>query len=103
MKVYRGKRQGPCSGVLVWVMEGELQRPLQHHVHHSPAGFNWGYWGSGPADLARSLCWDVLGHEPPAAVYQEIKREHVAGFGDEWEISESVLREAIERASSAQA
>jgi hypothetical protein len=24
--------------------------------HHSPAGFNWGYAGSGPADLALNIC-----------------------------------------------
>lgn len=28
---------------------------------HSPTGFNWGYGGSGPADLALSLLMDALG------------------------------------------
>ena len=35
--------------------------PLPHFVKHSPAGFEWGYTGSGPADLARSLLIDALG------------------------------------------
>ena len=30
-------------------------KPLRHVVHHSPDGFNWGYGGSGPADLALSI------------------------------------------------
>jgi len=25
-------------------------------VHHSPTGFEWGFGGSGPADLALNLC-----------------------------------------------
>jgi len=34
--------------------------PLEHHVIHSPAGFAWGYGGSGPADLAYNLLLDYL-------------------------------------------
>jgi hypothetical protein len=30
-------------------------RPLEHVVRHSPSGIEWGYGGSGPADLARSI------------------------------------------------
>ena len=37
---------------------------LPHIKRHSPGGFEWGYAGSGPADLARSLLIDALG---PAA------------------------------------
>ena len=38
--------------------------PLPHIKRHSPTGMSWGYEGSGPADLARSLLIDALG---PAA------------------------------------
>jgi hypothetical protein len=37
---------------------------LPHIKRHSPTGLEWGYAGSGPADLARSLLIDALG---PAA------------------------------------
>jgi len=37
---------------------------LPHIKRHSPTGMEWGYGGSGPADLARSLLIDALG---PAA------------------------------------
>lgn len=37
---------------------------LPHITRHSPTGMEWGYGGSGPADLARSLLIDALG---PAA------------------------------------
>lgn len=34
--------------------------PLQHFVRHSPTGFECGYHGSGPADLARCILIDVV-------------------------------------------
>jgi hypothetical protein len=37
---------------------------LPHVVKHSPTGMEWGYAGSGPADLARSILIDAIG---PAA------------------------------------
>lgn len=29
-------------------------------VHHSPSGYEWGYGGSGPADLALNICELIL-------------------------------------------
>jgi hypothetical protein len=43
----------PCG----WLVLGELP----HVVQHSPSGMNWGFGGSGPADLARSLLLHALG------------------------------------------
>jgi hypothetical protein len=40
---------------------GAAPVPLTHYPRHSPAGFEWGYGGSGPADLARALLIDALG------------------------------------------
>ncbi len=40
------------------------QRPIAHHVRHSPTGLNFGYSGSGPSDLARSLLLDYLNETP---------------------------------------
>ena len=57
-RVYVGHRDGR---VTVHTATGEEIGPLQHHVKHSPAGFNWGYAGSGPAELARCLLIDALG------------------------------------------
>lgn len=55
-----------------------VRLPLRHYVRHSPTGFSWGYYGSGPADLARSLLWDALGAEPHPALYQRYKADVVA-------------------------
>lgn len=47
--------------------------PLEHRVRHSPDGYEFGYGGSGPADLARSILWDYFGTEPHPACYQDFK------------------------------
>jgi len=38
--------------------------PLRHYPYHSPDGFEWGYGGSGPADLARCILLDHFGVKP---------------------------------------
>lgn len=54
---YRAPAQlGTCGGVTVWVVaENGGQKELPHVVRHSPDGFQWGYAGSGPSDLALSI------------------------------------------------
>ena len=45
----------------------KLSRELPHVIVHSPSGFNCGYSGSGPLDLALSLLVHHL-HEDPLRV-----------------------------------
>lgn len=67
--------------------------PSQKLYNHSPGGFNWGYGGSGPAQLALALLYDVTGDkEVSLANYQEFKWQYVARWKDNWEItSEEIL------------
>ena len=53
--------------------------PSQRLWNHSPEGFNWGYGGSGPAQLALALLLQA-GLEPDRAValHQSFKCDHVA-------------------------
>jgi hypothetical protein len=53
----------PRGGVTVEAhdVDALARWPLPHYKRHSPAGFEWGYSGSGPADLARCLIIDALG------------------------------------------
>lgn len=65
--VYRGVRT--AQGVLVFRERGTcIVSHLRHVRRHSPGGFEWGYGGSGPADLARSLLIDVLGERATCPV-----------------------------------
>lgn len=67
--IYRGHgNDNPAGGRLVTIEtpDGRLLGTLRHVVKHSPTGYTWGYAGSGPADLARSLLIAALGDEAAA-------------------------------------
>lgn len=64
---YHGYPANDYRGHRIVVIEAPAGTPvtlLQEVSRHSPTGFAWGYGGSGPAALARSLLVSVLG---PAA------------------------------------
>jgi hypothetical protein len=62
--------------------------------NHSPDGFNWGYGGSGPSQLALALLADVVGEQAALAWYQDYKFKVVANLaGDKWEISAQQILE----------
>ena len=84
-RAYTGTR--PPEGS-VEVTVGGL--PLPHRVRHSPDGFEWGYGGSGPADLALSILWDFLGEEPPASMCRAFKFDHVSTWPREgWSMTQT--------------
>lgn len=60
MKQYIGRRAG-TGELQVYVEDDHGRVPLRHHVVHSPTGFECGYGGSGPADLARCILIDYYG------------------------------------------
>ena len=105
-KVYKGRRLGPketLPGVEVLVVDDNgVARLLEHHVYHSPTGFEWGYLGSGPADLARSILWDTLGKEPDRTIYMRFKSHFVAGWGNEWQITEEEIVNWLESEDEAE-
>lgn len=54
-------------------------RPRLDVVNHSPTGFEWGYGGSGPAQLALALLMDVMGDRQFAlAHYHDFKFSIIA-------------------------
>lgn len=63
MKRYEGKRQG--YAVIVTV-DGRPLNPRLDLWNHSPTGFEWGYGGSGPAQLALAILADHLGDDEQA-------------------------------------
>lgn len=95
MKTYRGRRLGSAedlSGIEVTVNN----RPLRHQVRHNPTGFEWGYGGSGPADLALSILWNFLGKEPSRILYMDFKSRFVARWKDKWEITSLEIQSWID-------
>jgi Family of unknown function (DUF6166) len=126
MKVYRGKRVfSPATmtrGEAFVSVENALddrapeRRPLKHIPYHSPDGFEWGYLGSGPADLGLAILADYFG-EPPelalaaqrstwaprskaASLHQLFKQQFLAPEQrDEWEIDSDAIGEWLESPS----
>jgi len=75
MKTYSGVRT--AAGCAVSVADADGCRALDPRFDlrmHSPDGFEWGYGGSGPAQLALALAADALGDDDAAlGVYQRLK------------------------------
>ena len=62
--------------------------PSQAVVNHSPDGFEWGYDGSGPAQLALGILMDHTGDVPFAQrYYQLFKGAYVACWSDTWQVT----------------
>ena len=90
-----------ADGVWARVNDGESTTPLIHLMRHSPDGFEYGYGGSGPSDLARSIVGDVYGTDHPnQRGYMALKMEWVATLGDggPFRISEILVRTIVELA-----
>jgi len=108
--IYVGNREaGHGTGILVTVREegvpGSLAPlPVRLDVRkHSPTGFEWGYEGSGPAQLALALCLHVLEtegapwwRERALHCYQDVKRLLIAPVQDnQWQFTSDDVRWAI--------
>jgi len=78
--------------------EVKVLSPLESQgiINHSPDGFNWGYGGSGPAQLALALLLQVTGNRSLSIrLYQDFKWCVIAKFGDAWEMSCTEILEWI--------
>ena len=82
MKFYNGRRSADAvageeylaTELLVVVVEDGVERPLAEAPEPADypftlsGGFEWGYGGSGPINLAAAILYDVLGFVPEASV-----------------------------------
>lgn len=101
---YVGKPHGPTAADEVSVLAhrhaagDDDPQPLDPRfdlANHSPTGFQWGYGGSGPAQLALAICADALGDDERAlAIYQGFKARVISRLptGQAWTLTrEDVL------------
>ena len=78
MKRYVGTREGHATEVRV---DGHRLNPRLDLWNHSPTGLEWGYDGSGPAQLALALLADHLGNDDAAvSLHQDFKSQVVASL-----------------------
>ncbi|WP_095510022.1 DUF6166 domain-containing protein [Rubrivirga marina] len=64
--------------VLYRHLDGTACASVAHIPRHSPTGIEWGYAGSGPADLARSVLLALTDEPTAEALYQAFKAEVIA-------------------------
>lgn len=97
-KIYKADRKR--YGTMVVVVEpgskNTSQRNLPHITRHSPDGFEWGYGGSGPSDLALSILVDAVGSVQAEEHYQGFKWAFIANQSREgFEIKLSEILEFV--------
>ena len=68
-----------CDVMVREAGQGQALGPRHDLRNHSPAGLEWGYCGSGPAQLALAMLADYTGDDDVALdYYQEFKRAVIA-------------------------
>ena len=81
MKTYHGSRSGYAVDVTV---NGRPLDPRFDLWNHSPTGFEWGYGGSGPAQLALALLADHFANNQKALEFynaSSLRSSQVCGTG----------------------
>jgi hypothetical protein len=104
---YRANQRGGACLVTVVDELGEEKVLLptrispRHEVRHSPDGFQWGYAGSGPAELARAILVRAIEGDDRARhprCYQKYKAEVIQRIKrDEFELSFKSVQEWYEQ------
>jgi hypothetical protein len=101
MKTYYGYRD--ADNIPKVTMEMIVGRPLDPRLdldNHSPTGFEWGYAGSGPAQLALALLADALGDDERALrFHQSFKFLVVARLpkAGPWTLTSVEIRDIVKR------
>ena len=105
-KVFRGKKT-ENDRIVEIEQDGSISllplSPSLEIADHSPDGFNWGYNGSGPAQLALGILYEVTGNtELTRNLYPFFKSDHVSRWGEYWEMSEREVHEWLRAVGTAQ-
>lgn len=72
-------------------------------MKHSPSGFEWGYAGSGPAQLALAILVDALGRtkiekERAVRLHQDFKRAVIVKLPhEEWTLTQKQVLDTVAR------
>jgi hypothetical protein len=98
MKIYSGRLVNDgIGGQHVRVQDKNSEYSLRGYnniINHSPDGFNWGYYGSGPSQLAFAILMDMY-HDKEIAFfyYSFFKQDFVAKFKKSFEVNSEEIDE----------
>jgi len=106
VKRYHGERRsdGRCVVIVIDRTRGGVPeiplrelRPRFDLRNHSPDGFNWGYGGSGPSQLALALLADALDSDKVALeLYQQFKWAVVCRLAATWTLTTDEIIAAVD-------
>ncbi len=96
MKTYKGVRS--AHGCVVTVDGSPLDLRLDLKID-SPGGFEWGYDGTGPRQLALAILAEHFGDGLKALdKYRTFAETVIAAFkGDEWELTGQAIESALDQ------
>jgi len=102
---YCGQRISACGNQPVWkidenghVIERLSPKRSQDVSLHSPDGFQWGYAGAGPTQLALAILLDVTKDPEEAQGFCTwFKEDYVANFKDTWTLSDQEIKDWLVR------
>ena len=99
-KAYSGRRDRSGGTIVRIVEHGDAHAlPLRLDLENrSPTGFEWGYGGSGPAQLALAILADALDNDRLARqLYQKFKWRVIAPLPRDrpWQISQRRVLEVV--------
>jgi hypothetical protein len=99
-KKYVGERDSTQKLEVYVETDGHRKKlnPQFKLFNHSPGGFESGYNGSGPAQLALAICFDAAGKDRAVAIHQNFKAKVVANLprDENWELTEEQVLEVIQ-------
>jgi hypothetical protein len=99
MKIYEGARG--LEGAVVTV-DGKPLPPRHDLRNLSPAGFEWTYEGTGPAQLALALLADHFGDDQKALRHSDaFMKAVVADLDNSWRLTSVDIDEALQRLGGA--
>ena len=96
MNHYLGMRDPKGNAVVK--MNGVSFDPArsQQLRNHSPNGFEWGYGGSGPAQLALAILLEEVDEDCALNLYQDFKWVVIARLDGEWMMDSNSIQSALE-------
>jgi hypothetical protein len=102
LAVFRGRRHpdDELENDVWWEDQAGRHHELRLRLdlrNHSPTGFEWGYGGSGPAQLALAVCAEAVGDERAMRVYMSFKDQVVARLPrPSWDLTVASVVAAVE-------
>lgn len=98
-KTFKGKRSFFGNQVTVTCND----QPLDLHLDladHSPMGFEWGYNGSGPKQLALAILAEAFTDDEALEYYEQFTSDVIASIHDrKWEMTSSDIKAWFEQAT----